>query len=857
MILARFLPFLGWFSDYSKDKLRSDIIGGLTVAMVLIPQSMAYAQLAGLPPYYGLYAAFLPPLVASLFGSSYQLATGPVAVVSLMTNTALAPLATAGSDMFIAYAILLALIVGAFQFTLGALKLGLVVNFLSHPVVNGFTNAAAIIIATSQLSKLFGVYVDKGHHHYETIYNVIISAFNYTHLPTLGMAVVSFAIMIGMKKLNPRLPNVLMAVAVTTVLSALVGFSNDFYADISEIKSDEIVSVIEEFNESVRLGNEKSEQRFLLREELDRTKEQHGTNTVEYLLLFNKIAILNVEIEDLRENQHELRYELRNSHFNAVDTGEGKLSFYLAGNAPPGSKIKGKIWRIKVGYSELNTERIKMMGGGAVIGEIPAELPKFKIPKIDFKIILTLLPMAVIISILGFMEAISIAKAMAAKTGQRLDPNQELIGQGLSNIVGSCFSSYAVSGSFSRSAVNLQAGAATGLSNVISSIVVGLTLLFFTPLLYHLPQAVLASIIMMAVIGLVNVSGFVHAWQVQKYDGAISIITCLTTLYFAPHLDRGLMIGVGLSIGLYLLRNMKPAVHVLAKFDDGSFRDAETHGLGECRHIAVMRFSGPMFFANVSFFEDTILEEVAEKPDLRHILIVGNGITEVDASGEEFLSIMIDRLRESGYDVSFSGLNESVLATFSRTHLLEKIGEDHIYRNVATALEHIHEEAHRDSDEKKCPLKEVFPVSFVADRMTRVLIVDDEEDFVSLLSKRMKKRNVRVFTAKSGEEALEKTLSTEMDVVLLDINMPGIDGIEVLRQMKERDESMQVIFVTGKATIQVSVEAMKLGAFDIVQKPVELDSLMEKIKLAKIEHMKLRQNLSMQAAEQILRKSGW
>ncbi|MFH1539246.1 MAG: SulP family inorganic anion transporter, partial [bacterium] len=170
MFLEKLFPFIGWFRGYSTGKFRADFIGGLTVAMVLIPQSMAYAQLAGLPPYYGLYAAFLPPMIASLFGSSHQLATGPVAVVSLMTNTALSPIATAGSDMFIAYAILLALIVGAFQFLLGVLRLGLVVNFLSHPVVNGFINAAAIIIATSQLSKLFGVYVDSGEHHYETIY---------------------------------------------------------------------------------------------------------------------------------------------------------------------------------------------------------------------------------------------------------------------------------------------------------------------------------------------------------------------------------------------------------------------------------------------------------------------------------------------------------------------------------------------------------------------------------------------------------------------------------------------------------------------------------------------------------------
>ncbi|MFH1843594.1 MAG: SulP family inorganic anion transporter, partial [bacterium] len=211
-MLMRFFPFLSWIKISSKATLRADFIGGLTVALVLIPQSMAYAQLAGLPAYYGLYAAFLPPMIASLFGSSRQLATGPVAVVSLMTAAALEPLASAGSEEYIAYAVLLALLVGSFQFLLGILKLGLIVNFLSHPVVNGFSNAAALIIATSQLSKIFGVHVDNAPHHYQTIYRVVVAALDYTHWPTVGMAALAFAIMIFLMRLNPRIPNVLVAV---------------------------------------------------------------------------------------------------------------------------------------------------------------------------------------------------------------------------------------------------------------------------------------------------------------------------------------------------------------------------------------------------------------------------------------------------------------------------------------------------------------------------------------------------------------------------------------------------------------------------------------------------------------------
>jgi len=251
-----------------------------------------------------------------------------------------------------------------------------------------------------------------------------------------------------------------------------------------------------------------------------------------------------------------------------------------------------------------------MMGGGAVIGDIPKGLPAFALPQLEPNVLLRLLPFAAIISLLGFMEAISIAKAMAAKTGQRLDPNQELIGQGLANMVGALGQSYPTSGSFSRSAVNLQAGAVTGLASVFTSLAVVIVLLFFTPLLYHLPQSVLAAIIMMAVVGLLNVAGFVHAWHAQWYDGLISIITFLCTLGFAPHLDRGIMVGVVLSLSVFLYKSMRPKVVTLARADDESLRCADVHGLKECRYLALVRFDGPLFFANASYLEDKITERM-------------------------------------------------------------------------------------------------------------------------------------------------------------------------------------------------------------------------------------------------------
>jgi anti-anti-sigma factor len=701
-MLSRIFPFVRWLKDYDLAKLRADAIAGLTVALVLIPQSMAYAQLAGLPPYYGLYASFLPPMLAALFGSSRQLATGPVAVVSLMTAASLGPLATAGSDSFIAYAILLALIVGAFQFLLGALRLGLVVNFLSHPVVNGFTNGAAIIIATSQLSKMFGVYVDEAEHHYETIIRVIQAAIHYTHWPTFIMGIGAFAIMFGLKKINPRIPNVLVAVSITTVISWATGFENDVKVDMAKIESPKVYELVTGFNKTLDeisiLAKERTENTRLMEE------AKKNKNEIELLNLKRDEEVISVKMEELKIRQAFLREEMRNLFFIGVKQPDDSLKFYLKGEHPRDSNPDGRLWRMKVGNKHIKEDAIRMTGGGAVIGVVPKGLPSFTIPPVDLKVIINLLPYAVIISLLGFMEAISIAKALAGKTGQRLDPNQELIGQGLANMLGAVGKGYPVSGSFSRSAVNFQSGAVTGFSSAFTSIAVLIMLLFLTPLLYHLPQSVLAAVIMMAVIGLLNISGFIHAWKAQKYDGIISVISFIATLAFAPHLDKGIMIGVVLSISVFLYKSMKPKITLLARHEDRSLRCIETHSLQECEHIAMVQFEGSLFFANSSYLEDSMREIMQKKKNLKHIILVANGINEMDASGEETLSLLVDRIRSSGLDISLSGVNEVVLKVLRRTHLLEKIGQDHIYPTMDDAISKVYPVAHKASVEKECPL---------------------------------------------------------------------------------------------------------------------------------------------------------
>ena len=701
-MLVKVFPFLAWFKNYDKASLQIDALSGLTVALVLIPQSMAYAQLAGLPAYFGLYASFLPPMIAALFGSSRQLATGPVAIVSLMTSASLAPLATLGSPGYIAYAILLALMVGIFQLSLGVLRLGLVVNFLSHPVVNGFTNAAALIIASSQLSKMFGVYVDNAPHHYETIINVVKAAIHYTHWPTLLIGAFAFGIMYGLKWLSPRIPNVLVAVIITTAISWATGFQNDRLASIDAIESPEVHHLIEEFNKAFTAISPLAEERTHIGETSNKAKQSHDEIAV--LDAEHMLEVTNWNIDHLKEEVHIQREKLRYILMAGVVQADDSMKFYPQGKVPAGMKSDGRTWRVKVGNEPLDTGKLKMMGGGAVVGTIPQGLPSLSVPKINLGVMLHLLPYAAIISLLGFMEAIAIAKSMAGKTGQRLDPNQELIGQGLGNILGAIGKSYPTSGSFSRSAVNLQAGAVSGLSSVFTSLAVVIVLLFFTPLLYHLPQAVLAAVIMMAVIGLLNVSGFIHAWKAKWYDGAISIISFVGTLVFAPHLDKGIYIGVALSLGVFLYKSMRPRVVFLSRSEDEELRCVTTHDLDECPYVSLVRFDGPLFFANASYLEDTITEMIQTKNGLNHILIAAHGINDIDSSGEEALSLIVERVRSNGIDISMCGVNEAVMEVFSRTHFLAKIGEDHIYSTLEKGIVAVHQSAHENNPEANCPL---------------------------------------------------------------------------------------------------------------------------------------------------------
>ncbi len=684
--IARYLPFLRWF-PLKGDLFKADFIAGITVALVLIPQSMAYAQLAGMPAYYGLYAAFLPVAVAALFGSSNYLGTGPVAVVSLLTASSLAVLAPPGSDQFIALAIALTLMVGIFQLSLGVLKLGVIVNFLSHPVIVGFTNAAAIIIGLSQVSKLFGVPMGRSESFMKDIWGVF-QQIGDTHLPTLGMGVLAIVMMWGIKRYKPKWPGVLIAVVLTTTLSWAIAFERNDTARLAQVVNPEVQIMLREWVEADRKIAEINDDIAAKNGLLLAQEKLHGVHSQAALSLHYEIDVLRLKLDDREKENGKRMRALRKMAFERVPDGQGGSQLFLEGNAPDGAQADGVRWRIK----KVKGDELKLVGGGEVVGSIPKGLPSVSMPHLNLDALGSLLSAAIVISLVGFMEAISIAKALAAKAKQKVDPNQELIGQGLANIAGSLTQAFPASGSFSRSAVNFNAGAVSGLASVITAGFVLLTLLFLTPLLYHLPQAVLAAIIIMAVIGLVNFEAIKHAWHASRHDGIAAGVTFIATLLYAPHLDNGILVGAGLAILLYLYRTMRPRVAILGRFPDGTLRDIKVHpNLPTSEHVVAMRFDGSLYFANIAFFEDAVLEAVADHPHAKYVLIVGDAVNQMDASGEEVVHHLVTRLREGHVEIVFSGLKKQILDVMRSTGLFDLIGQHNIFATEDQALTAIYE----------------------------------------------------------------------------------------------------------------------------------------------------------------------
>ena len=680
-LAVRLFPFLSWF-PVSPLILRSDLMAGITGALVLVPKSMAYAQLSGLPLQFGLYTAFVPAIIGALWGSSRQLATGPVAILSLMTAAAVAPLAMPGSEEYIGLALLLTLMVGCIQLFLGVVKLGSAVNFVSHPVILGFMNAAAIIIGLSQLDMLLGIPKGRSDFFLQDVWEML-GYLPLTHLPTLAMSVFSLALMLLVKKIAILAkPGVLIVVAVTTVVSALIGFEHTASGKVSDIATPEARSRVEAYQATVQRIEELNASLTAFATRLRQAERNRSSR--EAADLRYRIELLDLDIKALELESRKRLRDIRKLYFVRAKAGEhGSALLYQRGREPVGMETDGRQWHVK----KVARGEMKLNGGGEVVGAIPAGLPAPRLPSFSLDGVLQLFSAALVIALVAFMESISMAKAMAGKAKQRIDPNQELIGQGLANIGGSCFQAYPACGSFTGSAINLQAGATTGLAMVCNGVFVGITLLFLTPLIHHLPKAVLAVIILLAVAGLVTPQAFKHIWKASRADGLVALATFVVTLLAAPHLDKGIMVGALLAIGHYLYRTMAPRVAILGRHEDGTLRDVKYHpDLATSTQVVAIRFDGSLYFANIAHFEDAVLGAMADHRETKFLLVVGDAINSIDSSGEEMLHNLVAQLHQSGVEVVFSGLKKQVLDVMRATGLDGFVGEQNIFATEGQAL---------------------------------------------------------------------------------------------------------------------------------------------------------------------------
>ncbi len=578
-LASRFLPFRSWYRELGEPGvMRADVVAGITVAMLLIPQAMAYAQLAGLPVYVGLYAAFFPVMASGLMGSLRQLATGPTAIGSLLTLSVIGPLSGGDPILFLTLATILAIMVGTIQITLGMLSMGRLVVFLSHPVLLGFTNAAAITIVSSQIGNIFGVEKTTADASYQVLGNTLMAITEGFSTPTLLMASAALLVILFLQKYLPKVPAVLVAVLLTGLASWL------------------------------------------------------------------------------------FEYE------------------------------KGS--------------------GGAVVGHVPMGLPSLQVPDINLSALSAMLTMSFVIVLTGFTEAISISKIAVARTRQKMNVDQLLIGQGSANVVSGLFQGYPVSGSFSRTALNLTTGARTGFSSIVTASVVGLVLAFLTSSLYHLPQATLAVVIMISVGSLVNIRPFLAVWRVQKLEGVIALITFATTIFSAPHIQYGIVTGVLLSLCLQIYRAMQPKTVVVSRNPDGFLADASQSLLQLCPKISLLRFNAPLHFANTEYFERKVLERVAAAPELRVMIIDAVAMNDVDSTGAEMLRRLVDTLHVSGIEFLVVRPQPRLQKILQRSGLTDHGLRHPLFRTREAALKHAWQ--FLKTDDKKCPLKSCKAQDFSA-----------------------------------------------------------------------------------------------------------------------------------------------
>lgn len=686
--LIRFLPFMDWLPELKYwPTLRADMIAGLTVAMLLIPQSMAYAHLAGLPVYMGLYAAFIPPIVAALFGSSRSLSTGPVPVTSLLTAVALQSMAAIGTDDYLNYLIILTFLVGAIQLGLSFIHFGVVVNFVSYPVLLGLMNAVAIVIACMQINNIFGVYAITSPHFYETVWQVLNDALTNPNWPTVGIAAVAFVIILGGRWLWPHFPHILTAVIVTTLIAWLSGYEKTERISVNQVINMPVQKMLENYENYPKLLQERLDELKEAKEQVSEAIKEAGRNAEETDKAINKVTQAKWELERAVSRHNLIIGELSRIRFRRMTTKDDEIVFYAEEQMTPIGQVDPYDWRIDV---LPENGLLRMQAGGEVVGSIPRGLPAFKAVTFNWQAMSDMFIAALVIALVGFTEAITIAKRVATESRQRIDTNQELLSQGLAKCVGSFFQCMPVSGSFTRTALNYHSGAKTPFSTICAGLLVMLVLLWLTPLFYYLPFATLGVVILVSVLSLLDVKEMWRVWKISRSEGLIALTTFIMALALAPRIAYAVVIGMLLSLGIYLYETMRPRFSELTRNKKGELVEiGKTDSLETCYLISLVRFHGTLYFANADYFENKILKLIHKKQKLRYIILDCFSINRLDATGADTLRSVYERLEDAGIELWFTRVRRPVMTVLERGGLVDKLGGDYFYKDNETALKRL------------------------------------------------------------------------------------------------------------------------------------------------------------------------
>jgi len=538
--LYHLLPFMQWKHLVDGKSIRADLIAGLSGALIVLPQGVAFATIAGMPPEYGLYAAMLPAIVAALFGSSWHLVSGPTTAISIAVFAAISPLAEPGSPQFISMVLTLTFLAGLFQLILGLARMGVLVNFISHTVVIGFTAGAALLIAASQVKNFFGLDIARGVPFHVVIEQFFLQMGNINPY-VCAVGAITLAVGIAAKKFMPKLPYMIVAMVIGSAVAYVI--SSEFGASVTQIKT---------------------------------------------------------------------------------------------------------------------------------VGALSAGLPPLSAPDFSYATLHKVLFPALIVTMLALTEAVSISRAIAVKSEQHIDGNQEFIGQGLSNLVGSFFSGYASSGSFNRSGVNFEAGAQTPLATVFASIFLVLVLLLVAPLASYLPTAAMAGILFLVAWGLID---FHHIGAISKISRAETVILWVTLLGTLVDLEKGIFFGILLSLALYLYRVSRPSVvPYVPAIEKGAYHFVNALGRPECPQFRIVRINGSIFFGAVDFVRNALLQIDESNPRQKTVMILARGINFVDVAGAEMLEQEARRRRKLGGGLNFYRCSKAIYQFLRKADKLDDIG---------------------------------------------------------------------------------------------------------------------------------------------------------------------------------------